>query len=166
LTHRYINKTSNTSQGEGAPDDLLRRDIVARLALFVSSGDASANSAAALQMVEDVVGERLSDLISASKELNYDIAECITSVILTPWTADPSVLFDDKIMQESFSSDGEEADKTVMCTTGLGLRRLTRKEDGTGNDTVLLRPQVVLHTVLGIFTPLKPGENAVVMLKT
>jgi hypothetical protein len=83
--------------------------------------------------------------------LNSNIAEGVTSSILLPCAADMGTSFNDVFMEDSFgASEGEEADKTVMCTTGLGLLRLTPEEDGSENRTYLLRPGVALHTVLGI----------------
>jgi hypothetical protein len=83
--------------------------------------------------------------------LNFNIAEGVTSSILLPCAADMGTSFNEKIMEDSFSGiEGEEADKTVMCTTGLGLLRVTPEEDGSENRTYLQRPGVALHTVLDV----------------
>jgi hypothetical protein len=102
--------------------------------------------------VEKKLSDRIVLLFKLALQLNKIMMEEITSADLTTVTVPFETTYSVEQMEDAYV-DGEPAagGVRVLCTTDLGLRRITRlatSGDKQWDDKLLLKPKVALKTVV------------------
>jgi hypothetical protein len=149
LTHRYINSTHETNINvEGDP---LYQYLISLLGPFVPT--LSSNHNEATRFVEESIGDSLRDLFLSVRKLNQNLAEGITSCVLTPILVDPNFPCDLFAMENGTGGGvGKSSSDAllVLCTMGLGLKRRIRRDDGVINENIPILPTVALRGIIDI----------------
>ena len=144
LTHKYAK--------QGMPnlvDELTKMFVGDVRNLLLVAGSSS------LQ-IDSLIGrtrDNFRGVVDAAIKLRAAIGEDVVSCDFETILIHPGDAFDAGAMVDAFEGNGTPAAKTVLCTSGLGLRRCKKvKTDGDANAqwevTVLQKPQVVLQSAI------------------
>ncbi|VDB95851.1 unnamed protein product [Peniophora sp. CBMAI 1063] len=144
LAHRHAGLIATTTHGT-VKDQLMRALISAILPIASACGLDSERTYEVIQT--SVTMDTLAGLAIAVQTLNEHIKESVISSSLVPVVVTPGTFFNGNEMRVGLGGD-ETGDAIVMSTTGLGLERYERKEDGSIEKTMLLQPEVALNAVL------------------
>lgn len=109
--------------------------------------------------ISGCTGDSIERFIQVCLQLNDAMGDGTVSAVLSPMLIAAEEKCDVHAMEVAYSGDDRSeglvtgyGEELVLCTTGLGLLRVERKEDGEKEESVLMKAKVAVWSVLETFS--------------
>ncbi|KAJ7707628.1 hypothetical protein B0H17DRAFT_918136 [Mycena rosella] len=150
LTHKYVHSLYPGLSAHAAQD---LRETICRWTSDILVAACAAQDASSRAWVRETFGEQIERMVKSVAGIAQIYKEEIMSTNFDIILVESGQLFDERIMTDALGVGVGGSHGTVLGTTELGLRRMTRKgEDRTVEQQLLVRPKVILDSVGTAFT--------------
>lgn len=112
-----------------------------------------------MKATSECVGDRVQQFVQVCLQLNDAVGDGTVSAVMSPIWVAAEEKWDGQRMEvvnsgqdDSERPVGEYGEEFVLCTTGLGLLREERKEDGKKKERILMKAKVAMWSVLDPFS--------------
>ncbi|KAJ7274320.1 hypothetical protein B0H12DRAFT_1006852 [Mycena haematopus] len=143
ITHRHVHALY-PGLTEYAAEDL--RETICRWTSDILVGACATHEATSRGWIRETFGEQVGRMVKAVAGIAQICKEEIMSTNFDLVMVEAGQAFDERIMLDAFGQYGV-SHGAVLATTELGLRRMARRDGGTVEQQLLVRPKVILDSV-------------------
>lgn len=134
-------------------------EIIDGLATVLLAARLGQSRTSMMEEVSKCAGERVEQFVHVCLKLNEAVGDGTVSALISPIWIAAEEKWDAGRMEVVNSGEddsgglvGKYGEEVVLCTTGLGLLREERKEDGKKEERVLMKAKVTMWSVLNPFS--------------